>query len=301
MLMYLKNSLFQFTNYSIEKIIALREKEVFKYLTYIGYLCIANVVFNYLIDIKDYFLSSFNNFHIKYGKGWVIVTQACDPRIRQILTYFLQNGYKVLLIGNDEDMILSNISPVLEKLKGEKISYEKFIYDFYRTDVLNANDFEYFNSKLKEITNNEPISLIIHNCNFRVNKYFDKLNDSEINLLVNSNLISTILICKFINDYNSKKSTLFVYFSDILSDLMIPHMQLYSTYLNYSKFLISKLSKNIDKCIIEDALYTENQIQIEKLNSGLIYKNYKNKFLKDITTNTFFLKFYYRYYLKINI
>jgi hypothetical protein len=277
----------------INYLIALQEKHYFKYFTYLGYLYIGRVLLTYIIDIKDYCLTSFSfkQFRRKYGKGWIIITEPNNYRLIDIINAFKDEGYKILIISktNEWDKHTNDIE-----------------FDFYRKDcIITPEQFKDLSSKLNNVLLDEHVSMVIHNTSFRFNKYFDKLSDDDMRLAINANLISTIMILKFINErcYQSFR-TLFVGFGDILADLKIPHMQLYSTYLTYSKILILR-SGNIEKCYIEDGLTSGIVVPVYKLNnitewgSEGIYLNYINKLMKDLTRNNYFLQFYYRYYLKL--
>jgi hypothetical protein len=83
-------------------------------------------------------------------------------------------------------------------------------------------------------------------------------------------------------------------------------MQLYSTYLGYSrKIIFNSKSESIDICYLEDG-FNNNSFPLKKLtniakwNNEGIYVKYRNKILRDLSKGSIIHWFYYRYYLKIS-
>ena len=147
--------------FCIKNILELKNKHTFKYFTYIGYLYIFLIGFDFLRILKNVIFQNFyfKNLNERYGEGWVLLIN--NNNILNILERLNIEGYKIILICDVKDDINELKAKFNENIK-------TVTFDIYKNEIYSINDFNNLKNDLLEIIKQDRIAIFINNLNYKL-------------------------------------------------------------------------------------------------------------------------------------
>lgn len=261
-----------------ESVINLKDHKYFEYLSYFGVLCVLK------------FIISASNIKMSIGRrksckkdGWVIFTDATPAYVESLCLDLLNlnQNYKILLIGENEEMLRMKVDRI-------KVSKNNAIIEYFKYENINHNLIEEIKSKFSNIEN--EISIINMNSNLITFSLFEKLNFSTIKNTINSNLTINQLILNL----PKNKDCLIIGYGDTRTSLNLPYIQLYSACKNMLKDQITNTKMAY---LYIDDFHDSNQKKILKFNfnqRGFIYLSIKTYFTSILMQMNCILNIHYK-------
>lgn len=216
-------------------------------LTIVGGLFLFKKSLNATFLIKKYFLTRRKNFHKAYGKGWTLITGGSEGLGKSYAKEFYKRGHNVLIISRSEEKLKYTKSEIENSYTSynnhfnNKVEY--LVYDFSKE--YSAENISSLNEQLKEY----EFNILINNVGTVSLDHIDKISDENIKNIININLMSNLILTKYIMQKmkNRKDKSLIVSIGSDLIHFNPPFLQIYNATKSFMHSLSKSLEKETDK------------------------------------------------------